>query len=155
MITIKVNAIAAKRVRDKAKSWQTRRTRDIIYAMFNDMLKVSYQFSGDFTSNWHIVTSTDPLPSYNQLSTKGSVSYLQTPHKAGDPEAINMALANNPRAGLTFKAGDKVFFYNPTPLEFTGTTVTGPGGTRPLRPENVIPPGILMKTYIRRKYKTP
>ena len=157
MISIKINKHVLAKAKGRVDGWGTRLYRDAVYKMFNELLKVSYQFSGDFTSNWRIVSAADSLPSYSPLPNKTNPKLKQWPfngaHQAGDRAAIDVALARQPRSSLKFKVGDKVSFYNPTPLTFTGTTVTGPGGTKPLRPVNVIGNGILLTTYMRRKFK--
>lgn len=120
-----------------------------VYWMFEDLLLVSPQFSGDFVSNWRVSTSV-PV-GYAPLPEKSSVAVSQRPHKAGDPEAVTYARDVSDRVPFTYK--DIVYFVNETPLEFTPTTVTGPDGKmQNLRLENIIPGGVRLSSYLHTKY---
>lgn len=150
MISIRVDRSALPRVKAGVVDRANRRFRDQVYRMFDDLLLVSAQFSGDYVSNWRIVTQNDSLPTYERWHHKGEVQVSQQPLRAGDIEAYSYARTHSVRKPFNYK--DKVQFYNPTPLEFTGTTVTGEEGTKPLRPENIIGTGILAASYLRNKY---
>lgn len=152
MLSIKVSTRGLALAKERVVQNANRRYRAIIYKMFEDMLLVSAQYSGDFTSNWVIMAGEghsegDYLPWYR----KGGVAARQQPNAAGDPAAIVHARENAARRPFNYK--DKVYFVNATPLEFTETTVTGPDGkTQNLRPENLIPGGVLIKSYLLAKY---
>jgi len=142
------------------KAWVERGNRAYrkrVYYMFEEMLLVSYQFSGDFTSNWRIITQADSMPSYVESPEKNAtqVDFLLgraiQPHRAGDAPAI--LVAREAVVRKPFSYNDKIYFVNPTPLHFTGTDVTGPDGvTRPLRPENVISSGQTIKAYMQSRF---
>lgn len=151
MISIRVNLAALAKMKEKVVIHANRKYRAQIYKMFDDTLLMSAQFSGDYVSNWWIVTQDDGVPAYQEWANKGSVNSRQQPLSRGDPTAIDFARSRMTRKPFSYK--DKVYFVNPTPLEFTAMTVTGPkGDTRPLRPENVIPGGVTVKQYLKSKY---
>lgn len=141
-LKLKLNEAADKAYRQK------------VFYMFKELLNVSYQFSGDFVSNWRIITQAGEITPYKMWPGKLDFSSQHghmEPHQAGDPEAINFAFT---RAKFTkFGARDRVYFVNATPLEFTGTTVTGPDGeTRDLRPVNVIDDGVRIQSYLKARF---
>ncbi len=152
MISIKVSTRALEVTKLRIVAAVNRRYREIVYAMFEDMLLVSAQYSGEFTSNWQIMAGTGhSAPSFHPWPGKDSVAITQQPHRAGDGEAVTYARENMARKPFTYK--DKVFFVNATPLEFTASTVTGPDGkTQAIRPENIIPGGVLIKSYLMARY---
>lgn len=163
MITIRADMKAKNKavfaaIKDKLNAAKDKAYRQRVFYLFKEMLKVSYQFSGDFTSNWRIITQSGEIPPYNPWPEKATmfgdihgahgIGGQYHPHQAGDPEAINFAFTR--AKFVQFGAKDRVYFVNSTPLEFTGTTVTGPDGeTRALRPENVINGGERIQTYIK------
>lgn len=152
MISIRVDTRASKIARERVVEDANRRYRRIVYAMFEDLLLHSPQFSGDYASNWQIVADTATPGAYHSWAGKGAVATSQEPHRAGDPEAITYARDQAVRVPFNYK--QKVYFVNPTPLEITGTDVTGPDGvTRALRPENVIDGGVALRSYLYAKYK--
>lgn len=166
MLSIKVSTRGLAIAKERVVANANRRYRAIIYKMFEDMLDVSAQYSGDFTMNWVIMAGEGHGdPGYRQSPEKaayrksqifkrtdGSVGFTgPEPHAAGDLPAIDYARQNAVRVPFNYK--DKVYFVNPTPLHFTETTVTGPDGkTQNLRPENIIPGGVLIKSYLLAKY---
>lgn len=155
MISLQIDRAATKailaRARAKVISNANRAYRQQVYRMFEDVLMVSPQFSGDFVSNWRIITAKGELGGYSPWSGKGDVATSQSPHRAGDPEAVTFARDRAARLPFTYK--DKVYFVNDTPLVFTGTTVTGPDGiTHNLRPENIIGAGVMIGSYLKAKY---
>lgn len=147
MLSIKISTAALKASKQKLVENANRRYRRIVYDAFEAMLDVSYQYSGNYTMNWHIVTNQQGHPSYVEYGVKDSVNYQQ-PHAAGDLPAIDFARQGAVRAPFNYK--DKVYFVNPSPLEFTQDSVTGPDGeTMKLRPENIIGSGILLKSFVQ------
>lgn len=155
MISLQIDRAANKailaRARAKVITNANRAYRQQVYRMFEDVLMISPQFSGDYASNWRIVTSQGELGGYLPWHRKGWVQTTHDLHKAGDPEAVTFARDRAARLPFTYK--DKVYFVNDTPLEFTGTTVTGPDGTtRRLRPENIIGGGVMIASYLKAKY---
>lgn len=155
MISIKVSSKALKISKQRLVENANRRYRRIVYDAFEAMLGVSYQYSGNFTMNWHILTQrSGGIPAYVEYGVKGSVDYQQPEH-AGSAAAIEFARQKVVRA--PFNYNDKVYFVNSSPLEFTATTVRGPDGkTMNLRPENIIPGATSIKSYVdaylQRKY---
>ncbi len=157
MISIRIDRAATKAVLERARNGVTdranRKFREQVYRMFEDALIVGPQFSGDYVSNFRLITARSELGSYTAWPGKGSVATSQQPHRAGDPEAATFARDRAARLPFTYK--DKVYIVNETPLVFTESTVTGPDGvTRKLRPENIIPGGVLLASYLRAKYGT-
>jgi hypothetical protein len=155
MISLRVDAAANRnilqRARAKVEANTNRTFRAQVYRMFEDVLLVSPQFSGEYASNWRIVAeSGEAGAAFTPWPGKGSVAVAQQPHQAGDPEAITFAREQAARVPFNFR--QKVFFVNETPLEFTATTVTGAGGTQNLRPENIIPGGVRISSYLKAKY---
>lgn len=151
MISIRVNLAALAKMKEKVVVHANRKYRAHVYKMFDDALLMSAQFSGDYVSNWWIVTQDDGLPSYQEWPGKRDRTAWDASIHRGHPAAIAFARDRMRLKPFTYK--DKVYFVNPTPLEFTAATVTGPtGDTRPLRPENIIPGGVTVKQYLKAKY---
>ncbi len=143
--------------------------RQKIYYLFNALLKVSPQFSGEFVYNWNLAVNGD-LGSFRSYAGKaagdgsrsvtksdGTVGYAAARHRAGDEEAMA-----SPRARMTarlkgLKLGDKVHFINLTDMYVgsQGDTMISPGETVNLRPENVIPGNVRIESYIRALAKNP
>lgn len=152
MITIRADTKAKNKqafaaIKRKISDERDKAYRQKVFYLFHEMLKVSYQYSGDFTSNWRIITQDGELAPYKQWPGKTGV-IGERPRQAGDPEAINFAFTR--AKFVKFGAKDRIYFVNATPLEFTGLTVTGPDGdTRPLRPENVIEGGVRIESYVK------
>lgn len=152
MISIRVDTRAVKKLKERVVENVNRRYRNIVYKMFEDMLMVSAQYSGEYTSNWQIVADTATPSGMKAWAAKGSVATSQQPHRAGDPAAITAARDAARRVPFNYK--QKVYFFNPSPLVFTADTVTGPDGvTQRLRPENIIPGNVQLKSYLYAKYK--
>lgn len=142
--------------------------RQKVFYLLEAAVRVSPQFSGDFASNWAVVTDGNagayrPLPgkfegrgSVSQADAgTGAVTYTGHAHKAGDPEAVALALARGAAAlrGVTMKS--KIHLMNLTDLSTDGTHMTGPDGTVNLRPENVIPGRVRIESYVRALAKNP
>lgn len=158
MIGIRVDTRALKVTKEKLVTRMNTRYRAIVYKMFEDLLLVSAQFSGDYTSNWRIVADTSDMPSYGMwpgkmgLDHSGKVLAIGEIHQAGDPEAVTYARDAVARVPFNYK--QKIYFLNPTPLFFTGTTVTSADGvTEKLRPENLIAGGVQIQSYLYAKYR--
>lgn len=157
MISLRLGKRFVKESLAKLDAYANRRYRAYVYKMFEDMLLVSMQYSGDYTSNWRIVTQNDGFPTYHELPEHNSmqISFLLgttvTPHQAGDAPAVLAARDAVTRKPFNYK--DKVYFMNPTPLHNDGTNVTGPDGiSRPLRPVNLINGGETIKAYMQSLY---
>ena len=157
MISIRVNQKWINDTRKKLDAYANRKFRAKVYYMFEEMLLVGAQFSGDFVSNFRIITQDDSMPSYREGGDKNEFARLDryalqvTPHRAGDAPAILAAREAVVRKAFTWR--DKIYFVNPTPLHFTGTTVTGRDGiTQPLRPENLIEGGQTLKAYMQSRF---
>jgi len=130
--------------------------RQKLFYLYGLGVKVSPQFSGDFASNWNIVVDGN-MPIYKPWPGKFDVpvvrgsdgAYRIAPHKAGDEEAVTTALARGAAQlkGVTLKS--KVHFVNATALSTDGTQMFGPDGVEHLRPENIIPGGVRIESYLR------
>lgn len=161
MITVRVDLAAVKKLKERVVTQANRKYRTHVYAMFEDALKVSAQFSGDYVSNWRIQVGSATDPGYQMWPGKvgeqlggGYSEYREQAHQAGDLQAV--AYAREYAARLPFTYKDKVYFVNPTPLVFAERTVTSEidGGVNELRPENIIGAGVLLKSYLKSKYGT-
>lgn len=152
MISISLNTTRLEQwsMRQKAKIRESadKQYRAKVLAVFKDGLEVSAQWSGDWVKNFHLRKRGDSdLKAYVEHD-EGRIGEI---HQAGDSEAVNFAFTRAKFVQFGYK--DKMVMYNPAPLVFTGTTVTGPEGeTRKLRPENVIPGGVRLQTYLQQKY---
>ena len=155
MLSIRVDTRALAQVKNKFIASVNRSYRAKVYLMLEDALMRSAQFSGDYASNWRIVADTAELPAYRQWPGKVGLTLdgkAGNVHQMGDMEAV--AYAREMAARVPFNYKQKVYLVNPTPLTFTATTVTGPDGdTKNLRPENIIPGSVTLKSYLYAKYK--
>jgi hypothetical protein len=135
--------------------------RQKLYYLYERLVRVSPQWSGDFASNWNIVVDGN-MPVYKPWPGKfesmvhrkdgeHGAAYRVTPHQAGDPEAVGTALARGAAQlrGVTIKS--QIHFVNATELEVgaAGATMIGLDGIERLRPENVIPTHTSLQVYIR------
>ncbi len=156
MINIRIDKTALKAIAARGRAHveanANRVFRQQVYRMFEDVLNVSAQFSGDYVSNWRLATSRAELGGYQMWPGKTEKLLAhEGAHKAGDPEAILYARERAARLPFTYK--EKVYMLNETPLEFTATTVTGADGvTRKIRAENLIGAGQTIASYIKAKY---
>jgi hypothetical protein len=141
--------------------------RQKIYYLLEAAVRVSPQFSGDFASNWAVVVDGN-MPVYRPLAGKqtgmgsvsktngaGAVTYSGVAHKAGDMEAVTIALARGASALNGVTAKSKIHLVNATELSTDGTRMTGPDGTVNLRPENLIPGRVRIESYVRALAKNP
>ncbi len=153
MISIKISTAALRKANQRLVENANRRYRRIVYKAFDELLFVSPQYSGDFASNWKIVAgASHGEPDYNEWPLKHSLDIKQHPAAAGDALAIGYARSQAVRVPFNYK--DKVYFVNPTPLHFTETTVSGPDGkAMKLRPENLIPVGVMLNSYMKAKFE--
>lgn len=153
MLSIKVSTKALAKAKERVVVNANRRYRAIVYKMFEELLRVSPQYSGDFASNWVILAGNGHGdPGHKQWPLKDSLDVKQQPFRAGDPLAIGYARSQAVRVPFSYK--DKVYFVNSTPLHFTETTVTGPDGkTMNLRPENLIPVATMLNSYLKAKFE--
>ncbi len=152
MIRIRVDRSGVERAKKGVVDYANRRFRAQVYRIYEEALKVSAQFSGDYVSNWHIVTQSSS-PTYQRWHNKGSVllGQGQAIRQAGHPEAVNYARQRVARQPFNYK--QKVYLINMTPLTFGPRTVTGPkGDIKNLRPENIIGSGELLFSYLKNKF---
>ena len=116
--------------------------------VFLDVLNVSPQWSGDYVANWFMVVAGQGLPGYVESPFKESESAKQK----GDAAAVNYAYQASRSVSYNYK--QRITFYNPTPLYFTGTTVTDNFGTQVrLRVFNLLSPAQIVSSYIVAKYR--
>jgi hypothetical protein len=160
--TIRLNLQKLKAVRKKIADTADGRFRQKLYYLYERLVIVSPQYSGDFTSNWNIVVDGNmpvykpwpgkfDLPMRAHTHDNGTTAYAAQPHQAGDPEAVNSAKARGAAQlrGVTMKS--RVHFVNATELRVdeTGHLMEGPDGVERLRPENVIPTGTSLEVYVK------
>jgi hypothetical protein len=164
MISINANQLKVSLDKIKARKDQIHKTADgrfrqkLLY-LFGLAVKVSPQFSGDFAANWNIVVDGNmpvyrPLPGkYSDLVHEKGGHYRVVAHKAGDPEAVNISTFRGlgQLKGVTLKS--RVHFVNATELHTDGTRMIGPDGAVNLRPENLIPGGVRIESYLRARAK--
>jgi hypothetical protein len=158
--TIRMNLKKLAAVRDKLQKTADGRFRQKLYYLFEQAVRVSPQYTGDFASNWNIAVDGD-MPVYRMWPDKlagsvvpvhrknGTVEYRV--HQAGDLEAVKTSLARGAAQlrGVTMKS--RVHFVNATELRVgdEGTTMEGLDGIERLRPENAIPTGTSIEVYIK------
>lgn len=165
MITINVARIRLAKeqlakVRKKVSDTADGIYRQKIYWLAEQAIRVSPQFSGDFASNWNLAVDGN-MPVYRMWADKmsgsvvphqrdnGTVGYRV--HQAGDPEAVSSSLARVAGQLARVTRKNKVHIVNATSLyvDGTGQYMVGPDGKEKLRPENVIPTGTRIETYVR------
>jgi hypothetical protein len=168
VIAINASKLAAsikslKDVRKKVADTADGIYRQKLYWVMEQAVRVSPQWSGEFASNWAFAIDGD-MPVFRPWPGKyesrlarhddahtGAAAYRVTPHQAGDPEAVGVALARaaSRLKGVTLKS--RVHLVNSTHLEVggEGQTMIGPDGVERLRPENVIPGHVRIETYLR------
>jgi hypothetical protein len=137
--------------------------RQKLYWLLEQAVMVSPQYSGQFASNWTFAVNGDmpvfrpwpgkydvPYGRHDDLRT-GAAAYRVTPHQAGDPEAVGVALARGAYQLRGVTRADRVHLVNATDLavDETGNFMLGPDGPEKLRPENVIPTGTRIEIYVR------
>lgn len=157
-----------KRVRTKVAERGDAAFRQKIYYLLEAAVRVSPQFSGDFASNWAFSVNGN-MPIYRPIPGKlgglgtqsktdagtGRITYQGIAHKAGDPEAVQIAMMRGAAAlrGVTLKS--KIHLVNSTDLHTDGTRMIGRDGTVNLRPENIIPGRVRIESYVRAIAKNP
>lgn len=166
MITLRVDQRAKNiekisRFKKRMEDELNKRYRKRVLAIFKDLLNVSPQYSGDFTSNWHLLPDTGSPAGYKEWRNKNKVvagrkntimglsSYEEALY-AGHSEAINFAFTR--AKFVQYNYLQKVYFVNSTELEFTATTVSDNEETHALRPVNLMSPPQQMFSYLRSKY---
>jgi hypothetical protein len=160
---IRMNLQKLQAVRKKVADTADGRFRQKLYYLYEQAVRVSPQYSGDFASNWNIVVDGNmpvyrpwpgkydvPVSAHHDSGT-GAISYREQPHQAGDPEAVNASLHRGAGQlrGVTMKS--RVHFVNATELRVgdEGATMHGLDGVERLRPENIIPTGTSIEVYVR------
>lgn len=160
---LKMSLAKLQAVRKKVQDTADGRYRQKIFYAIELAARVSPQFSGDFASNWNIVVDGNmpvykPLPGSGvgtmpRTRLDGSTSYQLAAHKAGDSEAVSVALhrAAAQLRGVTVKS--KVHIVNATELHTDGTRMIGPDGAVNLRGDNIIPGHVRIESYVRARIK--
>lgn len=118
-------------------------------SVLKDALMVSPQWSGNYAYNWNIEITGFSGGSYSpRYKNKNNGSwFLENPKKAGDPEAINAALAWNEEIIENVKWNSRITLVNRAPV-----AEMIEAGTVNLRPENLIPGGMGVIAYLKTKY---
>jgi hypothetical protein len=137
-----------------------------VLKMFNDLVRHSPQWSGDFASNWNI-THDKTGKAYTKYAFKGNTP-KNAARQMGDMQAIATPIAR--ANAIRFGYKDIVYFSNNTPISFDGrsntvTTVNALDGINPqpypkiilpitvkVRPENLVDGRLGLISYIRRRY---
>lgn len=153
MMKLKVDKLANAKILERAKgrvlAQANRAFRSQVYRMFEDLVLVSPQFSGEFAANWRIATTSMQGTPVTWANKRGKDTVVQ---QAGDLAAFSFARERMAR--IPFKYTDKVYFVNDVDLKFTSTTVTdSKGDTHRLRDENILKGFANLQSYIRFKYK--
>jgi hypothetical protein len=138
------NKAAMQRIRTWLHTGLSRNYSRKTYRIFQELLKVTPQYSGEFVSNW-VMSRSSQVGGVIPWASKGSGSVVEK----GDPSAIFAASAR--ALGTKFDYRYPVYFVNPVPLSFTATTVTGTN-TQNLRGVNLLSPAIQVLSYIKFKY---
>lgn len=138
MIEIKnLNAwlLKTRAAKDKIKSKATDHVRSQVLKVFKTILKESPQYSGDFVSNWEIVTNINGASGYLEYRYKDQLAeaavklgaknpeYLAMVRQVGHPDAIAYALRNGTEVIESIKWNTKVSIRNPAPI--AGDIATG------------------------------
>jgi hypothetical protein len=164
MIEIKnLNAWLKKTQAAKAriKSKATDHVQSQVLKVFKVILKESPQYSGDFVSNWEIVTNINGASGYVEYRYKdklekaaldlgvNSDEYLSMIRQAGHPEAISYALRNGMETIETIKWNTKISIRNSAPISDDIAT----GFLNPAyRPVHAHLEGQSFVTYIKQKH---
>lgn len=168
MITVNLNKLRVSLEKLKAKRKQVSDTADgrfrqKIYYLAELAVRVSPQFSGEFASNWNLAIDGN-MPMFRPMAggydrvearhlENGQIGYRLQPHKAGDPEAVGVALARIAGQLRGVTRHSQVHLVNATELHTDGTRMIGPDGTVNLRPENIIPGRVRIESYVRARAK--
>lgn len=131
MLEIKnLNAWLAKTraAKEKVKVKATEHVKSQVLRAFKVVLRESPQYSGDFASNWNIVTSAYGAPGYQETAYKGlledaalkygaqSDRYLRMLRGPGHPDAIKTALSHATDVVASIKWNSKISFVNTAPI---------------------------------------
>lgn len=152
-----------KKVRKTISDTADGRYRQKVYYAAELAVRVSPQFSGDFTSNWNIAVDGN-MPVYRPLAggydrvvanekDNGTTGYRIQPHKAGDPEAVGIAMARIAGQLRGVTRHSRVHLVNATDLDTDGRRMYGPDGVVNLRAENIIPGRVRIESYVRARIK--
>jgi hypothetical protein len=149
---------AAKR---KIKSKATDYVRREVVKVFRTVLRESPQYSGDFVSNWHVITSYFGSSSYMRLPYKDFLSnkldesgprfesYIPLVRQVGHPEAIGLAMRRSQETIDNIKWNTKITIVNYAPIASDIAT----GNLNPAyRPVHAHLEGQSFVSYIKQKH---
>lgn len=136
--------VAAKKayVEEKANNHIKKICANLLY----DAALASPQWSGDYASNWRIVT--DSLPGYDpQLKVKPWQS-LEDPFQMGDGMAVGVATGRGRSSISKIRWNMPIYLVNATPVadELEAGTVN-------LRPVNKLSPEMSVVSYLKMNYR--
>lgn len=142
-----------KRIADSANKQFRQRT----LIMFNDLVRHSPQWSGDFASNWYVHMDPNHY-GYNPNPFQGHTK-REDAKKMGDPDRI-LATINRANSVVVDYA-KPLYFINKTPIEFMGDLVYGdrqpykganfPDTTK-VRGVNLVDGRVALGSYLKAKY---
>lgn len=162
MINIKVGKNLNKQftaIKNQIEQAANKEFRRQILVMFNDLVRHSPQWSGDFASNWW-ATSKSGGGSYTPIAFKGHTSsHKDNIHQMGDYETIANTLRR--ANGIVVNYKFPMYFVNHTPLAFLDDYVYGEGQPYPgahmsayqkVRPQNLVGGTVALGAYLAGKY---
>lgn len=130
----------------------TQAKRNLVSAAFQDVVRLTPQFSGNLASNWKIEVHGVPS-SYKRISNYRVRDWRRTPkqYEMGDDPAVSRS--NKELAKLsTIKWNSRVSIVNNTP--YAQEIQDAPGNGIKIRPVNLLGGEVAMANYVRMKYKT-
>lgn len=126
--------------------------RNLVKAVYTDLVTGSPQWSGNLASNWFIefhgmVGSYQPIETYSETDWR-----RDDPYHLGDDPAVSNALARELPKISQIRWNTKIQIVNYAPYASQVEAGQGPNG-RDLRPENYLYGQIAMVSYVMMKYK--
>lgn len=160
MIDIKVNSSTLNRfakIKQRIVDDVNKQFRQRALIMFNDLVRHSPQWSGDFASNWHV--HMDPSHyTYEPSPSKGHTT-KDSARQMGDMTAIRGTIVRANSVVVDYTK--PLYFTNATPIVFMGDLVFGAGQpykganypeVTKLRPVNLLNGKVALSSYLRAKY---
>ena len=166
MIEIKnLNAwlLKTRAAKDKIKSKATDHVQSQVLKVFKTILKESPQYSGDFVSNWNVVTNAYSSPGYQELPYKDFLEgeyertaentykidyYKSLLRSFGHPAAMRVAMLHASDVISSIKWNTKVYIVNTAPIADAVAT----GSLYPYRPVHAHLEGQSFISYIKQKH---
>lgn len=136
--------IAAKKAYAEEKA--TNHIKKICANLLYDAALASPQWSGDYASNWRIVT--DSLPGYDPQLKVSPWQDLEAPYQMGDEPAVGIAVGRGRSAISKIRWNMPIYLVNVAPVadELEAGTVR-------LRLENKLSPEMSVVSYLKMNYR--